>query len=470
MKILFVEPRGAYANVFEKSMSIPMLGPVYLSTILKNAGFNVSIINENILRRKVTGKELAAADILCVSCMTATIKRGKEIAKEYKSIRKLLGEKSRSIIGGIHASMLPEDVADDFDQVFVGEAENDIVDVITGKRNEKIIKGSPVTDLDSIPVPDFSLLKGWQDIKVVPIMTSRGCPYNCNFCSVTEMFGRGYRTRSIDKVMEEFEIHKDKKIFFVDDHFVVNKKRTNEMLDRIAGCGENKTWSAQLRTEVSRDLPLVRKMRKNGCNMVYIGFESINPESLEEMNKKQSVEDISRSIRIFQENGIFVHGMFMFGSDSDNKNIFKATSKFCLDSGITSVQYMILTPLPGTELYRKLEKEKRILHKKWEYYDAMHVVFKPRNFTPAELQQGMIDSFSEFYSYTESINEAMNAVFNSVFVFFKRMYSNVRFPSFIPPLIKWFGHKIVKNWISYNKDYLIYLNKLDFRKNRQEKL
>ena len=460
MKILFVEPRGSYANVFEKSMSIPMLGPVYLATILHHAGFDVSIVNENLLRRNVTGNELASADVLCVSCMTATIPRGKEIAREYKAVRTLLGESSRSIIGGIHASMMPEDVAGDFDQVFVGEAENDIIDLISGKRTEKIITGSPVTHLDSLPIPDFTLLKGYQNMKVAPVMTSRGCPYDCNFCSVTEMFGRGYRTRSIDKVMEEFNLYRDKKIFFVDDHFVVHKKRTTELLDRILECGPNKTWSAQLRTEVSKDTELVKKMRRAGCNMVYIGFESINPQSLEEMKKKQSVDDIKRSIRIFQENEIFVHGMFMFGSDSDGKNIFKATSDFCLDSGITSVQYLILTPLPGTDLYRKLESENRILHKNWEFYDAMHVVFEPANFTPAELQQGMIDAFREFYSYTESINDALNAVYDSCRVLVKKMYSSAKFPSFIPSLIKLFGHRIVNQWIIHNQDYLFYLRKL----------
>ena len=464
MKILFVEPRGAFANVFEKSMSIPMLGPVYLATILGEAGFDVSIINENILNRKISEKELASADILCVSCMTATVNRGKEIAREYKTIRDMYGKRTRSIIGGIHASMLPEDVANDFDQVFVGEAENDIIDVITGVRDEKIVYGSALKNLDDLPIPDFTYLKGWEKMKVVPIMTSRGCPYDCNFCSVTEMFGRGYRTRSIDYVIEEFARHQDKKIFFADDHFVVDKKRAHALLDRLAMYDYSKSWSAQLRTEVSKDEALVRKMKNAGCNMVYIGLESVNQKSLDEIQKKQSVEDIKRSVQVFQDNGIHVHGMFMLGSDSDDKHIFKATSEFCLRSGITSAQYLILTPLPGTALYRRLEKENRILHRNWEYYDAMHVVFNPKNFTPAELQQGMIECFSDFYSYTESMNEAVNAVFDSIAVFFKKLYSRTRFPSLMPALIKLFGHKIVKNWIAHNQNYLAYLNNLEIRR------
>jgi radical SAM superfamily enzyme YgiQ (UPF0313 family) len=461
MKVLFIEPRGAFSNVFDKFMTIPLLGPVYLATIAEKAGFKVSVINENIVNRKVTASELASADILCVSSMTATITRGKEIAREYQKIRSGAGKKSRSIIGGIHASMIPEDVINDFDQVFVGEAENHIVDLLSGKLRNKVVFGSRIENLDTLPVPNYKLIREWERMKVIPVMTSRGCPFNCTFCSVTEMFGRGYRTRSVDRVMEELEPYYDRSIFFVDDHFVVNKKRTNEMLDRIGKSNFCGKWSAQLRTEVSKDLPLVQKMKNSGCSTVYIGFESINPDSLKEMRKSQDVEDIRRSINVFRKNGIFVHGMFMFGSDSDKKDIFKATSDFCLMSGITSVQYLIITPLPGTEFYRKIESENRLLHKKWEYYDAMHVVFQPRHLSPRELQQGMIDSFSDFYSYTRGINEALNAVWESTVALYKNLFTRAYFPSFIPVLVKFFGRKIVRNWIHHNQDYLKYLRRLN---------
>ncbi len=461
MKVLFVEPKGAFSNVFDKFMTIPLLGPVYLATIAEKAGFEVTIINENIVNRSVSSKELESADILCISSMTATITRGKEIAREYKRIRTKAGKKARSIVGGIHASMIPEDVVNDFDQVFVGEAENHIVDLLSGKLKNKVVYGSRMENLDDLPIPNYQLIMNWERMKVIPIMTSRGCPFNCNFCSVTEMFGRGYRVRSIDKVLEELELCKDKKIFFVDDHFVVNKKRTNEMLDRIMNSNFRGRWSAQLRTEVSRDLPLVQKMKNSGCSTVYIGFESINPDSLKEMRKAQDVEDIRRSIDVFKKNGIFVHGMFMFGSDSDKKDIFKATSDFCIRSGITSVQYLIITPLPGTEFYRKIESEDRLLHKDWEYYDAMHVVFQPKNLSPGELQQGMIDSFSDFYSYVRGINEALNAVWESAGALFRNLYSRAYFPSFIPVLVKFFGRKIVRNWIRYNQGYLTYLRRIN---------
>lgn len=459
MNVVFIEPRGAFSNVFDRFMAIPMLGPLNLATIAREAGFSASIINENILGRKVTTAELEDADILCVSCMTATITRGKEIAAEYKKVRSLANKKSHSIIGGIHASMMPEDVINDFDQVFVGEAENNIIDLLSGKLTSKVVSGERVKDMDTLPIPEFRLLKGWEKMKIWPIMTSRGCPYNCNFCSVTEMFGHGYRVRSVDKVMEEVAMHRDKRIFFVDDHFVVNKKRTYEMLDKLKQIGYTGKWSAQLRTEVTKDQQLVRRMKESGCKTVYIGFESVNPESLKEMRKGQTVEDISRSIQVFRKNGILVHGMFMLGSDSDTREIFRATSEFCLRSGLSTVQYLVLTPLPGTEYYRRIEREGRLLHKNWEYYDAMHVVFKPSLLSPEELQQGMISCFSDFYSYTNGINEALNAFGDACLTLIRKIYRKAYFPSLSTVLIKFFGRQIVKNWIAYNLQYLHYLRR-----------
>lgn len=465
-KVVFVEPMGAYSNVFARFMSIPMLGPLYLGTIAEEAGYDVSILNENILGRGIRSDELEDVDILCMSCMTATVGRGKTIAQEYRSARESQGLPSRAIIGGIHASMIPEDVVDDFDQVFVGEAETKILDVLSGRIQDRIVHGERVQNLDSTPIPNFKLLKNWQKISIWPIMTSRGCPFNCTFCSVTEMFGRGYRTKSVERVMEEVAAYGHDNLFFVDDHFVVNKKRTRHMLDALMTNHPSMTWSCQLRTEISKDHELVAQMRQAGCRTVYIGFESINPESLLEMHKGQDVADIERSIKVFRHNRINVHGMFMFGSDSDQEGIFEETSEFCRRSGLSSVQYLILTPLPGTEFYRKIEAEGRLLHKNWQFYDAMHVVFQPKHISPLELQQGMIDCFSDFYSYANGINDALNSVSEAVVTLLKRTHSKVHFPSFSTPLLKIGGRAIVKRWLRNNAAYLGYLDIITGNTNR----
>jgi radical SAM superfamily enzyme YgiQ (UPF0313 family) len=177
-KILFVEPRGAYSNVFDKFMTIPLLGPIYLATIAEQAGYDVAVINENILGRKISSKELASIDILGLSCITATVNRGKEIASEYRKIRKANDLKSRAIIGGIHASMIPGDVEPYFDQIIVGEAENIIIDVLSGKIKDKMVYAPRYNNLDDLPFLNFNLLKDSEKMNVFSIMTSRGIMFN----------------------------------------------------------------------------------------------------------------------------------------------------------------------------------------------------------------------------------------------------------------------------------------------------
>jgi radical SAM superfamily enzyme YgiQ (UPF0313 family) len=454
-KVVFIEPRGA-DNVFSKYMTIPLLGPVNLATIAKNAGYDVSILNENILGRRLRPEELDC-DVLCLSCITATIKRGKEIAAQYKQIN----PNGRVIIGGIHASMIPDDCKDFFDQVVAGEAEDIILDLLSGKIKSKIVHAKLQRKMDDLPLPNFRLIKNWEKIQTWPVMTSRGCPYDCNFCSVTEMFGRCYRTQSPERVMKEILRYKRGDIFFSDDHFAANISRTNKILDLMIESGFDRPWGAQVRTEVTKNPEFVEKMKEAGCGTVFVGFESINPKSLIDLNKKQTVDDIKRSIKVFHENGINVHGMFMLGSDSDTKDVFRATSDFCHHNNIDTVQYAILTPLPGTRTYFELEKQGRLLHKNWEFYDGLHAVFKPKHMTADELQRGMVDCFSDFYSYANALNDGLNLIANTITASVKKFYTKAHFPSIQPPLLKLVGKGILRNWLVNNRQYLAYLAKYD---------
>lgn len=291
-------------------------------------------------------------------------------------------------------------------------------------------------------------------------MTSRGCPYDCTFCSVTEMFGRGYRTKSIARVMEEVRACGSTHVFFVDDHFVVNKRRTQNMIRQLQAMPHRIIWSCQLRTEVSKNPDLVARMRVAGCSMVYIGFESINPQALAQMHKAQSVQDIKRSIRVFKQSGIGVHGMFMFGSDADGPDAFRTTSEFCRASGLTTAQYLALTPLPGTRFYRRIEEEGRLLHRHWEYYDAMHVVFRPKQMTPIELQEGLIGCFQDFYCYLSAFNAAMNTLLDALATVFRKLYKIAYFPPYLGIVFKLFGKHLVRSWVDHNQAYLRYLRRL----------
>lgn len=488
-KVVFVEPRGAASNVFAKSMTIPLLGPVYLATIAQRAGYDAVVLNENILRRNISEKELEEADILCLSCITATSTRGKEIAMQYKTIRKANGLDSRTIIGGIHASTIPEDVVPYFDQVVVGEAEHIILDLLAGRFKDKIVYAQRPENLDEFPIPDFNLVQGWKKGFTHSVMSSRGCPYGCNFCAVTEMFGRKYRAQSPERVIDEIMQFKKGYVFFADDHFAANLTRTNRILDLMLEKGFSRPWGAQVRSDVTRNPEFVAKMREAGCERVYIGFESINDKSLLDMNKHQTRQDVERAIKVFHDQGIAIHGMFMLGNDADDKDVFKNTSEFCHKSDLDSVQYAILTPLPGTQTYFKLLNEQRLLHTDWQYYDGLHAVFKPSQMSAHELQHGMIKCFAEFYSYTNAIKKTVDAFLDSALVTAKGMYSKlhlphlprmpqmphlptvklpaiklpvIKLPSFEPALLRIGGRQIVNKWLMQNKAYMKYLKSLSY--------
>ncbi|MFC1851082.1 B12-binding domain-containing radical SAM protein [candidate division CSSED10-310 bacterium] len=454
-RVIFVEPRGVKANVFSRYIHLPLLGPVILGSQLHKAGMDVKIFNENILGQDISLSELDG-DVLCLSALTPTIERAYELARRFKA----RNPRARVIIGGIHATFVPEEALKFADYVVTGEGESIIEDLIRYGSDEKIVSGERVADLDSTIQPDFSLVHQHQRIRITPIMTSRGCPYNCNFCSVTSMFGRKYRTVSIDRVMTELENSRTRWIFFYDDNFVVKNKRTDELMERMLASDRKFKWTAQVRTDLTKDPQLVEKMARAGCRWVYVGFESINPDTLKSLQKNQGREDIERSIAVFHRYGISVHGMFIFGSDQDKKEVFHSTVRFCNKLKIDSVQYLILTPFPGTATYTRMENENRLIHHMWPYYDTMHAVFQPRWMTASELQQGMFQSFENFYTITRLFNDSFNASLKLVMKIITWLLLKFNTKSkgrTFHFLLYIFARRIVSQWKVVNQEYFHYL-------------
>jgi radical SAM superfamily enzyme YgiQ (UPF0313 family) len=457
-KVVFVEPRGNKDNVFSKFMTLPLMGPIYLATILKKRGHDVRVLNEHLLRRDVSLADLDA-DVLCLSMITSTANRGYKIARTFK----LQNPAGKVIIGGIHASMLPDEAGQFADHVVIGEGEPVIADIVEGRKTGKFIRTDHI-DMDAYPLPDFRLLNNYNRMYSTPIITSRGCPFDCNFCSVTEMFGKKYRTLSINNVMKTLRRLQPKKVFFYDDNFAAIKSRTYDMVKRFKNSGLDFKWSAQVRADVTNDPKLVEKMADAGLYNVYVGFESINPATLKRFNKAQGLKQIKKSIRVFHDNGIDIHGMFIFGSDDDDKKVFRRTTEFCNSQYINSVQFAILVPLPGTPVYRDFEQQGRLIHRVWEYYDGLHAVFKPRNMTPLELQEGMIDAFQDFYSYTRAANDALNMFVEYNVNAIKSLYSKVSMPPISIVGFRMMGARIVKDWMKHNKDYFEFLSRLELKK------
>jgi radical SAM superfamily enzyme YgiQ (UPF0313 family) len=388
---------------------------------------------------------LTDADLIGISSITSTAPRAFQLAKKFGSMGIPV------VMGGPHATFLPEESLIYADYVVRGEGEETIIELI-----EHLESGIPlhdikglsyrkgdayvhnpdrplIQDLDSAPIPDFDLVHNWREKTSIPILTSRGCPFGCRFCVVIQMFGRKYRFKSIDRVIEEIREVASKRshIFFVDDNFAADRERTKALLRRMIAEKIHIEWSAQIRADVARDTELVNLMAQAGCFMVYVGFESINPRTLSLYNKKQTVDDIVECIKTFKNASINIHGMFVLGGDADDIKTIRSTQKFAKRLDIDSVQFLMLTPIPGTPLFEELMQQGRVIHTDWTKYDGHHAVFEPRLMTAFELHTETIKAMAKFYSWGKILKNLLHRDLFYCFVtlYGKRSLKKIKTPS-----------------------------------------
>ncbi|RPJ07239.1 MAG: radical SAM protein [Spirochaetaceae bacterium] len=451
--ILFIEPRADNLNIFSR-YNLPRLGTIILATIMRDKGYDARVY---FIHEKELEKMDTQCDIAAISTITATAPQAYRIADYFKRLGKTV------IMGGPHVTFLPEEALEHADYVNLGEGEESLPLLVRAIEEKTPLRDVPnlafiqngemvctekkpfSAPLDTLPFPDFSLLDyGKQNRirsrvlkRIIPIQTSRGCPYDCTFCSVTGMFGKRYRYRSTESVLAELERYnpKNDKIFFYDDNFAANKKRTKELLRAMIDRGFKFKWSTQVRSDVAKDTELLELMYQAGCRILYIGFESVDPVALEAMKKSQTAEEIRNAIKIIHKYGIFIHGMFIFGFDTDTKPSMRSTIRFAIKEGIDSAQFMILTPLPGSDFYHEIKNSGRIFSTDWNSFDAHHVCFKPKNITVHQLQLMQIEAHTRFYSPWN--------------VFLKLFRNNMG--AFI---IGVYAHKINQQWQKMERYYL----------------
>jgi len=239
---------------------------------------------------------------------------------------------------------------------------------------------------------------------------------------VSNFNGRTYRQRPVEEVLDELEAVDRKYFFFSDDNILGYGKKAEEraiqlfqgMIDR----GLKKQWGCYVGIDFANNIDVLKYAKKAGCLGVFIGFESVNEEALQDMHKvrnlKVGVKNYSEVVKKIHDHGIGIFGAFVFGSDADRKDVFERTAEFILDSKIDVAQLSILTPLPGTRLYNRLKQEGRLLRTNypndWKYYDFMEVVFKPKHMTPDELSEGLAKIYKDTTSRVISLKRAFNSV------------------------------------------------------------
>lgn len=378
-------------NMFE-TISSDAMKPM-LFGIIKNltpSDFEITFIDE----RSDKLPEKIDSDIIAFSVETYTAKRAYILAKKYKT------EKNIIAMGGFHASVMSDEMLVYADTVLVGDAEDTWVDFLDDcKRGRPERRYISKENLPLSAVTDRPEIYRHRYYGIGIYQLSRGCKFNCAFCSIKTMY-KGIRRKSLDIIYEELKAAKEKIIFFVDDNLFYDKKSAMKLFYKIAPL--KKKWACQISMDAAKDDEILTAMKKSGCFLVLIGFESLNSGSLAEMNKRANTSsDYAKIIKKIYRHHMLIYGTFVLGLDSDRMDVFKKTYKFAVENKIAVTNFNPLIPMPGTGIYSRMEEEGRLIYKKWWLSDRYHygdTAFLPKQMSPGQLRDGCLRMRKSFYS------------------------------------------------------------------------
>ncbi|MCX5868312.1 MAG: radical SAM protein [Proteobacteria bacterium] len=398
MRVLLVEP-----SYYRDNGKINRLQRVRISpslSILLVAGLTPPDVEVDFVR-EIEGKINFddPADLIGITAMIHQASRAYEISAEFRKRGKTV------VIGGIHATMFPEEVKANCDTVVVGEAEGVWTQLIRDFQKHQLkpfYKADRLHDLKNIPPPRYDLARKKGHYLYIPIWSSRGCPYNCDFCCMWRIYGGKFRKRPIEDVVRDVEVSKRKRTFFLaDDNFSVDRSYTKELLKALIPLKIE--WVVESEIRVAEDEELLDLMRESGCLGAYLGMESLNLKNLNEVDKGfANAERYREYLRRFHEHGVPVAAGLMFGFDEDSKETFKSTLDFLVENHVHYLFAHLLVPVPGSKLWERLETEGRMIperHRKFSYYEGSHATFYPKNMTPEELEKYCWDFYRAFYSF-----------------------------------------------------------------------
>ncbi len=351
----------------------------------------VEIIDEGVGQEVDFDKQF---DLVGMSVTTAQAPRAIKLAKEFKK------RGAKVVMGGFHPTLVPDQVPECFDAVCVGEGEGIWPEMVSDAEKgqlEGIYRSEEFIDLAQLPKPrrDLSPMDKYRFSDLV--FASRGCPFKCNFCSVNQFYDFTYRTRPVEDVVAEVRRVKENRrrprmpwdfVFFMDDNIVGSPEYAKKLFRALIPLKIR--WFSQASITIADDPELLSLAQQSGCAGLAIGLESVREESLKGVNKHMigTMKKYRENIKKIHDHKIFILGLFMFGLDSDDKDIFDEALKFCEENYVEVMAVAILTPFPGTEMGAKMVKEGRILTDNLTLYNQGHVVFQPKLMTPDELQWG----------------------------------------------------------------------------------
>lgn len=340
-------------------------------------------------------------DLVAISSFTAMIKDAYRLAARYRAAG------VKVVLGGLHVALCPDEAAQHADAIVVGEAEPCwpalLADAEQGRLQARYRADKPF-DLAEAPMPRFDLLDPSRYNRIT-LQTTRGCPWNCEFCAASIRLQPGHRVKPVPKVLAE--LHRIREIWahpfieFADDNTFADRRHGHALMDALAP--ERIRWFTETDISVARDEPLLKKMAKAGCAQILIGLEdpgdAVEGLELKGNWKARQVSGYLEDIRRIQDHGITVNGCFVLGLDAHTPESFDRIWEFIRRSELYEIQLTVLTPFPGTPLYDRLARAGRLLHPgAWEHCTLFDVAFQPARMSAARLRQGLIDLSTKVYA------------------------------------------------------------------------
>ncbi len=415
-KILLISPCSDIDKKTPKGIKIPEIA-LGIIAALTPQNFDVQVIEEETSDVNFD----TDCSLIGISCMTANSSRAYDIGDEFKKRGKTV------VLGGIHPTIKPDEALKHGDSVVIGEAEGAwdelLKDYMNNQLKPKYNGGHP--ELKDYPCPKRQKEKGIRLFDVVPVLTTKGCPYKCSFCSVHNIFGNKIRHMPIDKVVDYIISSEGKNFLFVDDNIMGYPKYAKELFKKIAPLKIN--WVGQSSISFAKDFELMQLARDSGCKGLFFGLETVSKTQLKNFRKNfTKIEQIEEAVKKIKDMGILFQASLVFGFDDDTENVFDETLEFLLKNNISSAAINILTPYPGTQIYEDFKKEGRILTEDWKYYDTTNVVYKPKNIPPEKLAEEYQRVKKEFYSFGSIIKRLPSNLKHPLLYFFVNLgYHNV---------------------------------------------
>lgn len=395
MRILLISPRGPLyrhrGGIFKRSLRyMPLTLPTLAALVPRELGAEVVCVDEG-------GGEVdpaAAADLVGISVITGTAPRAYELARGFRR------RGIPVVLGGPHVTLIPEDAQPHADAIVVGYAEEEwprlLRDFAAGRLRPRYDQ-RPGLDLAGFPPPDRSVLPRRRYLTSNVFEATRGCVHDCDFCVVPAAWGRKPLQKPVEEVVDDIRRQRARRALFIDLNLIADKGYAARLFEALIPLRIQ--WFGLATTLLCRDRPLLDLVARSGCRGLLMGLESIVPANLRRSSKGFNDPDrYAEVVELLHERRIALQGCFVFGLDDDEPDVFLRTARFAVEARIDLPRFAIVTPFPGTKLFKRLDGEGRLLTRDWERFDGQHAVFRPARMSVGELERGTEAAWKHAYS------------------------------------------------------------------------